>query len=157
MDGNFVYALGQFGDLVCLDIEKGKEKWRKNFDKDFGGEVGGWNYCRVAADRRRPARLHAGRQKATIVALDKKTGKEIWQLPSGDQAGYSSIVVSNAAGVKQYVQLTAARHGRRRRQGRQAAVALQEVGQQHRQRPHADRPRRSGLHGGRLRQGRCAA
>src|SRR6478752_8868111 len=46
-----------------------------------------------------------------IVALDKLTGKEIWRskVPSGggpkDGAGYSSIVVSNACGVKQYVQL----------------------------------------------------
>src|SRR5690606_892663 len=53
-----------------------------------------------------------GGQDAGIVALDKKTGKEIWRskIPGGgdsgrDGAGYSSIVVSEAAGVRQYVQL----------------------------------------------------
>jgi outer membrane protein assembly factor BamB len=47
-----------------------------------------------------------------VVALDKLTGKEIWKcgLPASgatrkDGAGYSSIVISNACGVKQYVQL----------------------------------------------------
>ena len=53
-----------------------------------------------------------GGPDAMIVALNKVTGEEIWRSaqPSiGDRgrdgAGYSSIVVSNAAGVKQYVQL----------------------------------------------------
>ena len=47
-----------------------------------------------------------------IVALDKLTGKEIWRTEDAglggsgkDGAGYSSIVISNACGVKQYVQL----------------------------------------------------
>ena len=39
IDGNRLYALGSQGDLVCLDLaNKGKEVWRKNFQKDFGGE-----------------------------------------------------------------------------------------------------------------------
>ena len=49
-----------------------------------------------------------------IVALDKLTGKDVWRAkvqesalgPKGKSgAAYSSIVVSHAAGVKQYVQL----------------------------------------------------
>src|SRR4030095_16493698 len=53
-----------------------------------------------------------GAKDAALVALDKKTGKEIWRTaapdlgPQGkDGSAYSSIVVSNAAGVRQYVQL----------------------------------------------------
>lgn len=54
-----------------------------------------------------------GGRDAMIVALDKKTGSAIWKaaLPASvgnrgkDGAGYSSIVVSKAAGIKQYVQL----------------------------------------------------
>jgi outer membrane protein assembly factor BamB len=50
---------------------------------------------------------------ATMAAVDKLTGKPIWQTEEvpflgekgRDGAGYSSIVVSNGAGVKQYVQL----------------------------------------------------
>ena len=52
-------------------------------------------------------RISPGGKLATMVALDKTTGKEIWRSPLGDQANYSSIVISNACGVKQYVQLTA--------------------------------------------------
>src|SRR4030095_12092625 len=53
-----------------------------------------------------------GAKDAALVALDKKTGKEIWRTaapdlgPQGkDGSAYSSIVVSNAAGRRQYVQL----------------------------------------------------
>ena len=47
-----------------------------------------------------------------LVALDKLTGKDIWRATvprlgsqGADGAGYSSIVISNGGGVKQYVQL----------------------------------------------------
>jgi outer membrane protein assembly factor BamB len=53
-----------------------------------------------------------GAREAAVVALDKKTGATIWKAavpdlgPQGrDGAGYSSIVVSNGGGTKQYVQL----------------------------------------------------
>jgi len=53
-----------------------------------------------------------GGRSAAMVALDKKTGKEVWRAtvpPLGssgsDGAGYSSIMISNGGGVKQYVQL----------------------------------------------------
>jgi outer membrane protein assembly factor BamB len=53
-----------------------------------------------------------GSDKAMIVCLNKKTGDEIWRSSVPDQgekgkpgAGYSSIVISEGAGVKQYVQL----------------------------------------------------
>ena len=53
-----------------------------------------------------------GGSDSLLVCLDKATGKEIWRTKAGemgpqgrDGAGYSSIVISNGAGVKQYVQL----------------------------------------------------
>jgi outer membrane protein assembly factor BamB len=53
-----------------------------------------------------------GGSKAAVVALDKETGSEMWRarLPSlggggKDGAAYSSIVISEGAGVRQYVQL----------------------------------------------------
>src|SRR5262249_46719168 len=45
VDGIRLYALGQRGDLVCLDTTDGKRLWHRNLHKEFGGEVGGWQYC----------------------------------------------------------------------------------------------------------------
>jgi outer membrane protein assembly factor BamB len=36
VDGDYVFALGQFGDLVCFDRKDGKELWRRNYVSDFG-------------------------------------------------------------------------------------------------------------------------
>ena len=48
-----------------------------------------------------------GGKIATIVALDKKTGKTIWQtaLPEADDAAYASAIIVEIGGVKQYVHL----------------------------------------------------
>jgi outer membrane protein assembly factor BamB len=113
VDGGLVYALGTEGDLVCVDAATGKEVWRKNLARDFGGSMmSGWQFSEsplVDGDR---VVVTPGASSAGLVALDKKTGREIWRAaipalgPKGkDGAGYSSVVVSSGAGVKQYVQL----------------------------------------------------
>ena len=51
-----------------------------------------------------------GAKSALVVALDKSTGASLWKCesPFGDSsAGYSSVVISEAGGVRQYVQLAA--------------------------------------------------
>ncbi len=113
VDGDLVYAIGTEGDLVCVEAATGKERWRRSLARDFGGEMMSmWKFSEsplVDGDR---LIVTPGSRSAGLVALDKTTGKEIWRtaLPDlgsrgRDGAGYSSIVVSNAVGVKQYVQL----------------------------------------------------
>ncbi|PYQ18316.1 MAG: polyvinylalcohol dehydrogenase [Acidobacteria bacterium] len=113
VDGDLVYAIGTEGDLVCVEAATGKERWRRSLARDLGGEMMSmWKFSEsplVDGDR---LVVTPGSRSAGLVALDKTTGKEIWRaaLPDlgtkgRDGAGYSSIVISNAAGVKQYVQL----------------------------------------------------
>jgi outer membrane protein assembly factor BamB len=108
VDGERVYALGQEGDLVCLETKDGKRVWHHNLLKEFGGSYGGWRYCEsplVDGDR---VIVTPGGKDATMVALDKKTGETVWKCPiptKDNQAGYSSVVIANVGGVKQYVQL----------------------------------------------------
>ena len=113
VDGGLVVALGTEGDLVAVDAASGKERWRRSLPSDFGGQVMSmWKWAEsplVDGDR---VIVTPGARDAALVALDKATGKEIWRSavpdlgPAGkDGAGYASVVVSNASGVKQYVQL----------------------------------------------------
>ena len=113
VDGDLVYALGRDGDLVCVDVATGAERWRKSFGQDFGGKMmSGWGYCEsplIDGDR---LICTPGSPTALLAALDKKTGNVIWKTSApaaGDRgldgAGYSSIVITEAAGVRQYVQL----------------------------------------------------
>ena len=114
IDGGVLYALGTYSDLVALDVATGKQRWRRNLERDFGGRMmSDWQWSEsplVDGDR---VVVTPGTGRAAMVALDKMTGKEIWRAgvprlgPKGaDGAGYSSIVISNGGGVKQYVQLT---------------------------------------------------
>jgi outer membrane protein assembly factor BamB len=113
VDGNRLFALGTDGNLVCLDTETGREIWRRSLPRDFGGQMmSRWMWSEsplVDGDR---LVFTPGARDAALVAVEKATGKEIWRTaipdlgPEGkDGAGYSSIVVSHGAGVKQYVQL----------------------------------------------------
>lgn len=114
VDGDLVFALSFAGDLICAETRSGREVWRLNFERDFGGKMmSQWGYSEsplVDGDR---LIVTPGAPNAMMAALDKRTGRLIWRTslppnpgPAGqDGAGYSSIVISEARGTKQYVQL----------------------------------------------------
>ena len=106
VDGDMLYALGSDGDLVCMEAETGRARWRKNLRRDFGGEYGKWAYAESPLVDGDVLVCTPGGEEATLVALNKHTGDVIWkaQVPGGDKAGYASAIVVNAGGVKQYVQ-----------------------------------------------------
>ena len=108
VDGDSVYALGQFGDFVCLEAATGKERWRKSLGTDFGGKYSGWNYTESPLVDGNLVLFTPGGKKGAIVALDKKTGSLLWQSTEfTDGAQYSSLVPADINGVHQYIQLTA--------------------------------------------------
>jgi prepilin-type processing-associated H-X9-DG protein len=106
VDGASLYALGLNGDLVCLEVAKGKERWRKNLVKDFAGQVGGWGYSESPLVDGDKVICTPGGKKATLVALNKKDGETIWtaQVPQGDGAHYSSVIAANVGKQRQYIQ-----------------------------------------------------
>lgn len=113
VDGDLLYVETTDGNVVCLESATGRERWRRSLTRDFGGQMmSQWMFAEsplVDGDR---VVVTPGAQRAGIVALDKATGKDIWRATvprigsrGADGAGYSSIVISNGGGVKQYVQL----------------------------------------------------
>jgi outer membrane protein assembly factor BamB len=107
VDGNFIYALGSDGDLVCLETKSGKIRWQKNIRKEFGGQPGEWAYAESPLVDGDVVVVTPGGADATMAALNKKTGAVIWKsaVPGGDPAGYASAIVVHGGGRKQYVQL----------------------------------------------------
>jgi len=113
VDGELLYALGTEGDLVCLEAATGRERWRRSLLRDFGGRMmSAWKFAESPLVDGAKLIVTPGGRDAALVALDKKSGAELWRtsLPTlgsrgRDGAGYSSIVVSEAAGIRQYVQL----------------------------------------------------
>jgi outer membrane protein assembly factor BamB len=113
IDGQLLYAIGTEGDLACLETATGKVRWRKSFPRDFGGKMmSGWKFSEsplVDGDR---VVCTPGGKQATMVALDKNSGKTIWQCavprlndrtPEG--AAYTSMVAADIEGTRQYIQI----------------------------------------------------
>jgi outer membrane protein assembly factor BamB len=115
VDGDLVFALGREGDLLCAESATGKLLWRKNFAKDYAGQMmSGWGYSESPLVDGDKLICTPGAQTAMLAALNKRTGETLWATASPadlgkrgrDGAGYSSVVISNACGVRQYIQLT---------------------------------------------------
>ena len=106
VDGDSLYALSSNGDLVCLNTADGKERWRKDLRKDFGGKPGKWAYAESPLIDGDVLVVAPGGTKATIVALNKKSGNVVWEsaIPEGDEAAYASAMIVEVGGLKQYVE-----------------------------------------------------
>jgi outer membrane protein assembly factor BamB len=113
VDGGRVYAVSSLGDMVCCDTA-GKKLWGKSFPKEFGGSsMSGWGFAESPLIDGDKVIVTPGGADAALVALDKKTGAVIWKaaIPGGRGAGYASAVVSEAGGVRQYVQVLDKKRG----------------------------------------------
>lgn len=115
VDGDRLYVVLSSGDVACLKRADGTLVWKKNFKDDFGGQMmSGWGYSESPLVDGPWLLCTPGGPDALMVALDKMSGETVWKSPAPeapgengkDGAGYSSIVISEAAGIKQYVTLT---------------------------------------------------
>ena len=113
VDGDRVYALGTEGDLVCSDAATGKILWQKS-TRDFNGTMmSEWKYSESPLVDGDKVIFSPGNFGSLLVALNKNTGAPVWRgegarlgQRGSNGAGYASAVVSEGAGVRQYVQLT---------------------------------------------------
>lgn len=109
VDGNMVYVVTPYGKLFSCQVSDGKIVWQKDLKADFGGKKDdSWGYSEsVLIDGNRLLCTPGGSQ-ATVVALEKETGKTIWTCTQKENrgAGHSSIVISKVGGKKVYVQST---------------------------------------------------
>ena len=105
VDGDRVYAFTARGELICAATADGKEKWRKDYVKDFGGKPGTWGYCDYPLVDGERLIVTPGAKGAAMVALDKKTGEAVWKCPvAGASRGtYGAVVAAEIAGTRQYV------------------------------------------------------
>jgi outer membrane protein assembly factor BamB len=106
VDGEVLYALGENGDLVCLEAATGKERWHKNLIGDFGGTIPRWGYSESPLVDGDKVIVTPGASDATLVALNKKTGETIWKdhVPEGGSAHYSSAIAADVDGQREYIQ-----------------------------------------------------
>ncbi len=109
VDGELLYVEGLGGDVACLQVSDGKLLWQVSLTRDFGGSVPRWSYRESPLVDGEKVIVTPGGPDATVVALDKLTGKTLWksQVPGSPKAAYVSAIAIDFEGVRQYVQLTA--------------------------------------------------
>ena len=117
-DDDRLYVTNTEGDVVSLEAATGKEVWRVSMVEQYESylmkAMGSydWRYVESPLVDGNKVIVTPGHIRAMIVAFDKKTGAEIWKTQGGrigpigaDGAAYSSVVVTEIAGIRQYVQL----------------------------------------------------
>ncbi|MDB5387551.1 MAG: outer rane biosis protein BamB [Planctomycetaceae bacterium] len=101
--GDLVYLSGAQGHFHAVELATGKIRWKKHFQRDFGGpEKLSWGFCSsplIADDR---LVIHPGGPQAAIVALAPGTGETLWKSP-GRPPGHSSLLLATFGGQKQIV------------------------------------------------------
>jgi outer membrane protein assembly factor BamB len=116
VDGDLIFALGSQGILVCVKAADGAEVWRKDLAKELGAEVSpgpggppgrGWGFSWSPLVDGDQVVCTPGGAKGLFAALDKTSGKVLWRSTGiADACTYSSPIVAEVNGVRQYVALT---------------------------------------------------
>jgi len=109
IDGDFIYALSDVGALACLSAEKGDLIWSVDFVADYQGAIPKWGFSEsVLIDGDRVIATPGG--TSFMVALDKKTGKEVWKSEGHENsAQYVSPIKHTVGDVSFYI--TASKSG----------------------------------------------
>lgn len=108
LDGDMLYAISESGDLHCLKTSTGQPVWRKNLLNDFHANNPHWLISESPLVDGEKLVFTPGGRGAGIVAVDKKTGKDIWFAKElSDPAGYASLLTVEVEGVRAYTTLTA--------------------------------------------------
>ncbi len=103
-DGERLFVGGMRDVIVCLNAATGKEQWRVDFVQEFNSPLPAFGFvCSPLLDGD-SLYVQAG---ASLVSVDKKTGKIIWRVLKDDGgtmgSAFSSPVMAMLAGQRQLI------------------------------------------------------
>ena len=105
--GERLYHESPLGDVVCLEAGTGRKIWGLNILEEFGGRNIHWALSEsllIDGDR---VICCPGGTEASVVALDKLTGKTVWKAKgTGDPASYASPILAEQDGLRMIITLT---------------------------------------------------
>src|SRR6185436_5523388 len=108
VDGDSLYLIRGGGELNCLAAGDGKQQWKKDLRSDLGGAMmSSWGFSESPLVDGDLVICTPGGSKGTLAALNKKTGEVVWRsVDLTEKSGYSSPIVAEVDGVRQYIQIT---------------------------------------------------
>ena len=107
VDGDKLYLVRGGGFINCLSAADGSVLWQKDFKADFGGILmSQWGFSESPLVDGNVVLCMPGGDGGVMVALDKSTGNVVWRSTEWiDQASYSSPIVAEIDGIRQYILL----------------------------------------------------
>jgi outer membrane protein assembly factor BamB len=101
------YSLGTMGNLFCFDAQTGSVKWQIDLKSKYKIIMPTWGIAATPLIFENKIILHiGGSEGASILALDKNSGKELWRA-SDDKISYSAPILIRQAGKPVVVVWTA--------------------------------------------------
>ena len=96
-----VYTLSGFGELVCLDAEKGNILWKVDLTVAYDGENIQWGYTENLLIDDDKLYCTPGGKNDNVLALNKDTGKLIWKSKgNSEKSAYCSPMIIKLANRK---------------------------------------------------------
>ena len=105
-DNGKLYTFSRNGVLNCLNAADGTKVWSRDLVADLKAVPPMWLMAVSPVIDGDNVIVQAGGAQATIVVLDKATGKIIWNAGNGDATGYATVTIATIGGKKQYLVLT---------------------------------------------------
>jgi outer membrane protein assembly factor BamB len=102
------YALGANGDMGCYELSNGEQLWGGNILQRFNASNIAWGISESILVDGDNVVFTPGGDQAAMVCVDRVSGEIKWRaaVPGNPPAGYSSAIVAEVDGVRQYVNFT---------------------------------------------------
>ena len=99
----YVYTLGAEGNLFCFEAKTGKVIWSKNLPEEYKTKTPLWGYAAHPLIDGDKLITLAGGEGSHCIAINLKTGKEVWRTLTSREQGYSPPTIINAGGTRQLI------------------------------------------------------
>ena len=103
--GEFVYILGPFGHMHCLDRKNHTVEWKRNPFEEYSGKIPHWGSSQCPVIYKDTIIVAPMGTQAGIVAYHKDTGEPVWQSEpltnEGKFGAYGSPMISTILGMDQ--------------------------------------------------------
>jgi len=102
-----VYTMGATGQVKCLDLANGRVRWSVDLLFDLKGRIPTWGYAASPLIFRDTVIVFPGdyaewKRNASVLALDRKTGKKVWASLT-DESTYATPILIERGGRTQLV------------------------------------------------------
>lgn len=118
-DGKHLYVFFGKAGVFCMNLDDGSEVWHAS----VGDRTAGWGSSNSTILYNDLLIVNASVESNSLVALDQKTGKEVWKVP-GIRSSWSTPIIVKLPDGKDELVLSAPRGRRGRRGGKSGIIGF---------------------------------